>query len=246
MEQKMINGVYCQNMPCCGIFAAALASGKEPQEVFDAYKAKFKKTGRWKGSTTTKGLKELMRNQLGVKFVEIPDLKWMTVRQFAVNYTKRSGTYLVWVRGHVMTISKGRLIDQWHCQPIETAKKNRCKIVSVVEIVNAPDIPEGQISGNATKEQLAEAQQKRDAEKLEADKAKLWKGCCKFGLDSKKIGEFEGDKFKLVGYNPRKTRYPFTVEMILRKGKECSTLASCSAYTARKLFAVQEPQFQAA
>ena len=191
MEQKMINGVYCQNMPCCGIFAAALASGKEPQEVFDAYKAKFKKTGRWKGSTTTKGLKELMRNQLGVKFVEIPDLKWMTVRQFAVNYTKRSGTYLVWVRGHVMTISKGRLIDQWHCQPIETAKKNRCKIVSVVEIVNAPDIPEGQISGNATKEQLAEAQQKRDAEKLEADKAKLWKGCCKFGLDSKKIGEFE-------------------------------------------------------
>ena len=40
MEQKRINGVLCEEMGCCGIFAAALASNKEPQEVFDAYKAK--------------------------------------------------------------------------------------------------------------------------------------------------------------------------------------------------------------
>ena len=60
MEQKRINGVLCEEMGCCGIFAAALASNKEPQEVFDAYKAKHGKTGRWKGGTYIGHLKRLM------------------------------------------------------------------------------------------------------------------------------------------------------------------------------------------
>jgi hypothetical protein len=42
-----------------------------------------------------------------------------------------------------MTIDKGRLIDQWHCDPINEAKKNRCRVRAAIEILTPTNIPEG-------------------------------------------------------------------------------------------------------
>jgi hypothetical protein len=238
METKKINGTFCSTMPCCGIFAGALISGYEPQEVFDAYKAVNNKTGRWKGSTNRKALVDLIQAKFGVKLKQIDGLKHMTVRNFHFKYAKPSATYLVYVRGHVMVINKGRLIDQWHCEPVETAKKNRCKVMNVYEVVSDVDIPEGKVSGIETADDQAAAQEA----KLQLDKDRLWKGACKYGLDTKAIGTYKGDKIRLIGYNPRKTRYPFVVEVFERDGKPCKVIGQTSVYAAQSWFGISNKQ----
>ena len=42
MERKKINGKYVNDMGCCGIFAAAIVMGLEPEDVFNDYKRRFK------------------------------------------------------------------------------------------------------------------------------------------------------------------------------------------------------------
>ena len=239
MEQKKINGVLCEKMGCCGIFAAALVSGKEPQEVFDAYKTKHNKSGRWKGSTYIGSLKNLMANELGVKFTPIEKGKGKTVRQFYMDYCRPSGTYLVWVSGHVMTIDKGRLIDQWHCEPINIAKKNKCRVECAIEIITATNIPDGKITGTRTKkEQAADHEAEVNANRDQAAKL-LEKGMAKHGLTNKRIAEYRDKKIRLVGYNPRKKRYPFLVEVIEKNGVPCSEYGETTVYSAEQWYSVQ-------
>ena len=239
MEQKKINGVLCEKMGCCGIFAAALVSGKEPQEVFDAYKTKHNKSGRWKGSTYIGSLKNLMANELGVKFTPIEKGKGKTVRQFYMDYCRPSGTYLVWVSGHVMTIDKGRLIDQWHCEPINIAKKNKCRVECAIEIITATNIPDGKITGTRTKEdQAADHEAEVNAKRDQAAKL-LEKGMAKHGLPNKRIAEYRDKKIRLVGYNPRKKRYPFLVEVIEKNGVPCSEYGETTVYSAEQWYSVQ-------
>ena len=239
MEQKKINGVLCEKMGCCGIFAAALVSGKEPQEVFDAYKTKHNKSGRWKGSTYIGSLKNLMANELGVKFTPIEKGKGKTVRQFYMDYCRPSGTYLVWVSGHVMTIDKGRLIDQWHCEPINIAKKNKCRVECAIEIITATNIPDGKITGTRTKEdQAADHEAEVNAKRDQAAKL-LEKGMAKHGLTNKRIAEYRDKKIRLVGYNPRKKRYPFLVEVIEKNGVPCSEYGETTVYSAEQWYSVQ-------
>ena len=239
MEQKRINGVLCEKMGCCGIFAAALVSGKEPQEVFDAYKPKHNKSGRWKGSTYIGSLKNLMANELGVKFTPIEKGKGKTVRQFYMDYCRPSGTYLVWVSGHVMTIDKGRLIDQWHCEPINIAKKNKCRVECAIEIITATNIPDGKITGTRTKEdQAADHEAEVNAKRDQAAKL-LEKGMAKHGLTNKRIAEYRDKKIRLVGYNPRKKRYPFLVEVIEKNGVPCSEYGETTVYSAEQWYSVQ-------
>lgn len=48
LDQQKINGVPCAYMGCCGIFAASLVTGKEPQEIFDLYKKENSMSNRWR------------------------------------------------------------------------------------------------------------------------------------------------------------------------------------------------------
>ena len=242
MEPKKINGTFCSTMPCCGIFAGALISGYEPQEVFDAYKAVNSKTGRWKGSTNRKALVDLIQAKFGVKLKQIDGLNYMTVRNFHFKYAKPSATYLVYVRGHVMVIDKGRLIDQWHCEPVETAKKNRCKVATVYEVTSGADIPEGKVSGIETADDQAAAQQAEQEAKLQLDKDRLWKGACKYGLDTKATASYKGQKMRLIGYNPRRARYPFVLEVFEKDGKPCKEIGETSVFSAQSWFGISNKQ----
>jgi hypothetical protein len=242
MEPKKINGTFCSMMPCCGIFAGALISGYEPQEVFDAYKAVYKKTGGWKGSTNRKALVDLIQSEFGVKLKQLDGLDYMTVRNFHFKYAKPSATYLVYVTGHVMVINKGRLIDQWHCEPVETAKKNRCKVATVYEVTSDVNIPEGKVSGIETKEDQAAAQQAEQEAKLQLDKDRLWKGACKYGLDTKATASYKGQKMRLIGYNPKKKRYPFVLEVFEKNGKPCKEIGETSVFSAQSWFGISNTQ----
>lgn len=246
MMTKKINDVYCEDMPCCGIFAAALVSNKEPQEIFDAYKAKFNKTDRWKGSTHAFDLENLMKNEFGVKYAEVEGGNGMTVRAFYARYCTASKTYVLWVRGHVMTIDKGRLIDQWHCDPINEAKKNKCRVQGAIEITTPTNIPEGKISGNIAPKQAAAEREAKAKAKRKKDAAMLWKGMCKYGVTDKKIAEYRGEKIRLVGYNPRKKRYPFVVEIIEENGKPCSVFGETSVYSVVRWFGIESPSLEKA
>tara|TARA_R110000765_G_scaffold421642_1_gene527948 strand:- start:49 stop:798 length:750 start_codon:yes stop_codon:yes gene_type:complete len=237
--EKKINGVYCENMPCCGIFAAALASNKEPQEVFDAYKAMCNKTSRWKGRTDFFDLERLMINVLGVAYWEVEGVMGMTVRKFYDEYCEPSKTYIVRVSGHIMTIDKGRLIDQWHCDPVNEAKKNRCRVKGAIEILTPTNIPEGKISGTRTKEaKVADHEAKAKAEREQAAKM-LWKGMAKYGLTNKRVAEHQEQKIKLVGYNSSKSRRPFVVEVIEKNGNPCSVFAETSVYSVAVWFGIE-------
>lgn len=235
MEPKKINGKFCSMMPCCGIFAGALISGREPQEIFDAYKAAHNKTGNWKGSTRTKALVDLMQSDFGVRLedltmvlkmaLSLDGMAFMTVKDFYLKQANRDKTYLVYVRGHVMVIDKGRLIDQWHCEPVIEAKKNRCKVTRVYEVISDVNIPEGKISGFETNNELAAEREKQKEAKIDPLKRALWKGLAKYGLSDKIVHEYKGQKMRLYGYNARAKRYPFLLEIFEDKGKPCSQLA---------------------
>ena len=242
--EKKINGVYCEDMPCCGIFAAALASNKEPQEVFDAYKARFNKTSRWKGRTDFFDLERLMESDLGVKYAEVEGVKGMTVRKFYDEHCKPSKTYVVQVSGHIMAIDKGRLIDQWHCDPVNEAKKNRCRVKGAIEILTPTNIPEGKISGTRTKEAKVAAHEARAKAEREQAVKMLWKGMAKYGLTNKRVAEHQEQKIKLVGYNSRKSRRPFVVEIIEKNGNPCSVFAETSVYSVVVLFGIENQSLE--
>tara|TARA_R110000796_G_scaffold215426_1_gene331422 strand:+ start:1200 stop:1952 length:753 start_codon:yes stop_codon:yes gene_type:complete len=244
MEVKKINGEPVSNMPCCGIFAAAVASGKEPQEVFEAYKLKFNKTSRWRGSTMIVSLKKLMNKELGVKYTEVEGVKLMTVRKFYESYAKPSATYILWVRGHVMAINKGRLIDQWHCEPIAKAKKSRCRVEGVIEITNAPKtleaIPSTEQSKTAQKEYVAA----KNIVKQAAAFSSLPEACEKYGLWEHAVAEFKNKKYKLFGFEAKSKKYPFVLIEVLgfRSGKPevvFGERANCSVPFAQGLFGKQ-------
>ena len=242
MEPKKINGTFCSMMPCCGIFAGALVSGYEPQEVFDAYKAATNKTRRWKGSTTRMSLVNLIQSEFGVKLKQVEGLNYMTVRDFHFKHAKPSATYLVYVARHVMVIDKGRLIDQWHCEPVETAKKNRCRIANVYEVTSCVDIPEGKVSGIDNADDQAAAHQTEKDAKLQIDKDRLWKGACKYGLNTKATASYKGQKMKLIGYNPRKKSHPFLIEVFEKNGKPCKFIGETSVYGAQSWFGISNTE----
>ena len=144
-----INGKPVNAMPCCGIFAAAMAADVEPQIVFDAYKAEYNLSGRWKGVTHSKNLRDLMRKKFGVNV----DVEYMmslnkretdkydagnrTIRKWYNDHAIPSATYIVQSRGHIFTVKEGRYIDQWHNEPVEQAKGSRAKVLQVWRILNA-------------------------------------------------------------------------------------------------------------
>lgn len=241
MEAKMINGMYCAEMGCCGIFAAALVSGQEPQFVFDAYKAKRKKTGNWKGSTTEEGLQQLLAEDLEVEY-EIMPITGMLMTEFYSQKCDLNSTYVVWTRDHAMVVDKGRLIDQWQCAPIASAKMKKSWVCGAIKILSPTSIPDGDVSGGVTEEQIIARRSQEQKVKLEKSAHALPRACAKYSLDQHKIVEHAGDKLKIAGYNPNKKRHPFILEIIEQQGKPCARYGLCDARTAQSLFGLQNQQ----
>ena len=228
MNDKEINGKPVSQQPCCGIFSAAIAMGKEPQTVFDSYKKMFKKSSRWKGSTYTNELKDFLTNKK-VKWSPVNHPRGITVKKFADMYAKPSGVYLVWVSGHVMTLYRGELIDQWHHQPVGEAKKNRCKIESVIQITNPKPLLDGLVCESKTEysNRVKERKEKQKTEREEKIKEIVYN--VDYGhklekvlkekkvnqlIDLDKVVSWHGRNWRLVGYNQRARKNPFVLMLM--------------------------------
>ena len=228
MNDKEINGEPVSQQPCCGIFSAAIAMGKEPQTVFDSYKKMFKKSSRWRGSTYTNELKDFLTNKK-VKWSPVNHPRWITVKKFADMYAKPSGVYLVWVSGHVMTLYRGELIDQWHHQPVGEAKKNRCKIESVIQITNPKPLLDGLVCESKTEynNRVKETKEKQKTEREDKIRAIVYsaRNRCHLSrvlkekevsdeIDLNKVVSWQGRNWRLVGYNPRARKNPFVLMLM--------------------------------
>lgn len=235
MNPKKINDEFCCNLPCCGIFCGALIAGVEPQEVFDAYKLANNKDGRWRGSTVTRKLTRLLHSQFDVRLkeMELIGLGRLTVRKFWIKYADPGVTYLVALRTHMVVIDKGRLIDQWHCERVETAAKGRSLIEKIYLVTSSVHIPEGDVSG---KEQHETISRDRRSANLDRQKRALPLGCEKHNLSSTVVQTFGNLKIRLFGYNARARLYPFIVEVFEEDGKPCSRIKKTNLQSARSWF----------
>lgn len=205
MERKKINGKYVNDMGCCGIFAAAIVMGLEPEDVFNDYKRRFKKRGNWKGSTYRGELSFFMCEKYGADMVH-EEHGNKTVATFALTADPDS-TYLIYIRGHAMVLSKGRLIDQNHDEDWRTMRYSGRKLEHTYKILNGVELPDTPVSGPLTAEERAE----EVVDKLIKYRNELKKVSEKLGIDIEKMINISGSEYELVGYKKSAKKYPFLV-----------------------------------
>ena len=132
---ETIKGRLASKMPCCGIYAASLISGKPIETVFDDYKKLFKKCHRWQGSVTTSGLLELLQKY---KCKLVPEgEKGITVRKFHDKYALLNRTYIIFVATHVFVLRDGVYEDQWHKGPVQTVKGSLSRVTKAFWVKEA-------------------------------------------------------------------------------------------------------------
>jgi len=234
MNNKEINGKPVAHLPCCGIFAASVVMGQEPQKVFNAYKREYGKSSRWKGSTYRESMLEFLTKKK-VRWSEVKHPKRITVKKFGEMYAKPSGVYMIWVSGHVMTLYKGELLDQWHHQKLFEAKRNRSIVKKAILIENPKPLMEGLVCESKTehKSRIEEEKAQRLSEREEEIKKKVHnlkhqeklkeilatEGSFPFEVNLNKVVSWQGREWKLVGYNARE-KNPFVL-MMMKNGEPC-------------------------
>ena len=227
MNNKKINGKPVAYLPCCGIFAAAVVMGQEPQKVFNAYKREYGKSNRWLGSTyTNETLKFLTKKK--VRWSEVKLNARMTVKKFGEMYAKPSGVYMIWTSTHVMTLYKGELIDQGHHQKISEAKGNRSIVKKAILIENPKPLMEGLVCESETEHKSRLSNEREEEIKKKVHNLKhqeklkeilATEGSFPFEVNLNKVVSWQGREWKLVGYNARE-KNPFVL-MMMKNGEPC-------------------------
>jgi len=96
--------------PICGVLSTAICAGVSFYAAHAWFKAR--KGAKWKGSTTVSVRDEALKH-FGVKF---ETKRWTrprpTVKTFAAKHAAKGATYMLRVRGHVVTLRNGWVLDQ--------------------------------------------------------------------------------------------------------------------------------------
>jgi hypothetical protein len=119
----------------CGVLAVAIFAGRTFQEAWDA----LKRPGRWSGGTN-QYRREAVLKQWGIACRHVLHvtgrefrvtgttspllcyaacLPRCSVETFARKYAKPGVTYMIRIRGHVLTLRDGIAIDQTNACPVE-------------------------------------------------------------------------------------------------------------------------------
>lgn len=123
-----IDGKAAATMPCCGIYAVAVATGRMPQDIFDLYRVKFNKGPKWKGSTNIGKLLELLAD------LNVPVEHWnaragrRTLRCFVRDVAEVDTTYLVRISGHFLIVRNSIVTDQTGFRQVEDYRRRRSTI----------------------------------------------------------------------------------------------------------------------
>lgn len=137
----------------CGVLAVAMAAGVSFEAAWDALKRIGKKPHNWKGSTRPHERAEALKG-FGVRFAEqrlvsaslisglcpayVEAMGYgprCTVATFATRKAKPGVTYMVRVRGHVVTVRDGMIADQTGIHPAAKHRSARCHANMITEIL---------------------------------------------------------------------------------------------------------------
>lgn len=121
----------------CGVLATAICAGVSYQVAWAALKRNLHLLGRDRqrmGVRTNHCQRLAAMRELAVKFTEI-DAGSVTVKQFAQWAAKydHNETYMLRVKGHVVTLKNGMIIDQRICIPWQQYNKRK-PILNAVRI----------------------------------------------------------------------------------------------------------------
>lgn len=108
----------------CGVLAVAIAAEVTFEVAHAACKRamlELKLGVRFRGGTWHRQRVHALR-QLGVKFVEYPEYKGMTFRQFIDEYAVEDVTYMLANKGHVISVRNGMVADQANIKPRQEHK----------------------------------------------------------------------------------------------------------------------------
>ena len=116
---EMINGTTIDKLPLCGVMAVANCAGVAIQDAFEAFKAKFKLGGSWKGRTSCNQLSAMLKHY-DVKFQrqKVVDGK-ISLARFIDWHTAKGKRYMVRTGNHFQYIEDGVVTDQRGSFPID-------------------------------------------------------------------------------------------------------------------------------
>ena len=114
---EMINGTTIDKLPLCGVMAVANCAGIAIQDAFEAFKAKFKLGGSWKGRTNCGQLSAMLK-YYGVKYRATKVDQKVNLARFVDYYTAKGRRYMVRTGNHCQYIENGIITDQRGSFPI--------------------------------------------------------------------------------------------------------------------------------
>lgn len=115
---EMINGTTIDKLPLCGVMAVANCAGIAIQDAFEAFKAKFKLGGSWKGRTNCSQLSAMLKHY-NVKFRATRVDQKVNLARFVDYYTAKGKRYMVRTGNHFQYIEDGIVTDQRGSFPID-------------------------------------------------------------------------------------------------------------------------------
>lgn len=124
-----------QHKPICGVLAVALAAGVSYEVAHAACKRNMPKSRKRFRGATYNSQRDKALEQFGLRFTVFKtDFVGYTVKEFCQLVEGHNKIYLVEIRGHVMTLKDGFLIDQHICKPWQLYHHPRIKVKRIVRI----------------------------------------------------------------------------------------------------------------
>lgn len=120
--------------PHCGVLAVAICAGVSFETAWDIFKSYRtpRQRARWRGATNWQE-RDLALLQLKVDYGTLA-VRRQTLLAFVRDVAKPGETYMVRVRGHVVTVRDGMVIDQTACAPASKHPSRRKFILRVTRI----------------------------------------------------------------------------------------------------------------
>ena len=125
-----------RNKPICGVLAVAIAAGVSFDVAFAACKRNMPAHRQRMRGSTYQPQRDQALKELGVKFHIFGKLEveHLSVMEFCRKAEGNGLTYLLEIRGHIMTLKDGRLIDQHINKPWREYHHRQIKLKRVVRI----------------------------------------------------------------------------------------------------------------
>ncbi len=99
------------NGPNCGLTAIATAGGRSFAAVAHTFRTLYTRRGGWKGGTRGHERRAVM-DRMGIRYVEVPLSRSMTLATWAAVYSTPGERYIVTTTGHVQTVGDLHVTDQ--------------------------------------------------------------------------------------------------------------------------------------